>query len=421
VSASRNALSGLLILARGAVTSIAGNLGLAVLAFALAISLWLFVTDKENPTEAQTFNSTILIDPVNVPESLAVANIGEAGVRIRIEAPKSELDGLRAEDFKATVNLGGYAAGTSSVPIDVTPPNSRINIVSVTPSRVDVALESRRTKEVPVRVSAIGSPVTGFAVNEERADPATVTVTGAESLVELVDSAVAVVNLAGQRVDVVEDRVRLEPRDARDGGISRVALAPETARVTVRLEQREYSLPFAVNPRVTGQPAAGYNVAGISVDPRLVTVTGPLEQLQSIDAVRGLETEEISISDARDDVLSAVEIELPDGVRIDRGPTVNVIIDIAPAQGVYTFRVVPDIRNAGAGLLITPAGSIAITLSGDVPALDNVTAESIDASVDAADLGEGLHALQVSVAAPPGTAIVSIDPPELGVAITLAR
>jgi YbbR domain-containing protein len=230
-----------------------------------------------------------------------------------------------------------------------------------------------------------------------------------------------VVNLAGQRVDVVEDRVRLEPRDARDGGISRVALAPETARVTVRLEQREYSLPFAVNPRVTGQPAAGYNVAGISVDPRLVTVTGPLEQLQSIDAVRGLETEEISISDARDDVLSAVEIELPDGVRIDGGPTVNVIIDIAPAQGVYTFRVIPDIRNADAGLLITPAGSIAITLSGDVPALDNLTAESIDASVDAADLGEGLHALPVSVAAPPGTAIVSIDPPELGVAITLAR
>ena len=417
----RKTASGLGILARGGLASLIRNLGLAVLAFALAFSLWLFVTDKENPTEAQTFNSTILIEAVNVPEALAVANIGEAGVRIRIEAPKSELDGLRAEDFQAELNLGGYTPGTHSVPIDVTPPNSRINVVSITPSRVDVRLENRRTKEVPVRIASIGSPVTGFAVTEERSEPQTVTVSGAESLVALVDSAVAVVNLAGQRVDVVEDRVRLEPRDARDGGISRVTLAPDTARVTVELDQREYSLPFAVNPRVSGQPAAGYNVAGVSVDPRLVTVTGPLEQLQSIDAVRGLQTEEISIADARDDVLSAVEIELPQGVRIDGSATVNVIVDIAPARGVYSFRVVPAILNVGEGLVVTPAGAVTVTVTGDVPVLDALAVEAIQASIDVQDLGEGLYARPVSVSVPAGTEITAIDPPELGVAITLAQ
>jgi YbbR domain-containing protein len=415
------AANGIAIVARGAFTSIIHNLGLAVLAFLLAVSLWLFVTDKENPTEAQTFNSTILIEPVNVPEDLAVANISEAGVRIRIEAPKSELDGLRAEDFEATVNLGGYPSGTQSVPIDVTPPNSRINVVSVTPARVDVRLENRRTKEVPVRVSSIGSPVTGFVVTEERAEPSSVSVTGPESLVALVDSAVAVVNLAGQRVDIVEDRVRLEPRDARDGGISRVTLSPETARVTVSLDQREYSLPFAVNPRISGQPADGYNVAGLSVDPRLVTVTGPLELLQSIDAVRGLQTEEISIADARDDVLSSVEIELPQGVRIDGPGTVNVIVDIAPARGAYSFRVVPQVRNAGEGVVVVPASAVTVTLTGDVPLLETLSPESIDASVDVQDLGEGLYTLPVTVSAPPGTEITGINPPEMGVGITLRQ
>jgi YbbR domain-containing protein len=413
--------NGIAIVARGAFTSLIHNLGLAVLALALAVSLWLFVTDKENPTEAQTFNSTILIEPVNVPEDLAVANISEAGVRIRIEAPKSELDGLRAEDFEATVNLGGYADGTQSVPIDVTPPNSRINVVSVTPSRVDVQLEPRRTKEVPVRVSSIGSPVTGFVVTEERAEPSSVSVTGAESLVALVDSAVAVVNLAGQRVDIVEDRVRLEPRDARDGGISRVTLSPETARVTVALDQREYSLPFAVNPRISGEPADGYNVAGLSVDPRLVTVIGPLEVLQSIDAVRGLQTEEISIADARDDVLSSVEVELPPGVRIDGSGTVNVIVDIAPARGAYSFRVVPEVRNAGPGLAVIPASAVTVTLTGDVPLLESLSPASINASVDVQDLGEGLHSVPVTVSAPPGTEITAIDPPEIGVGITLSQ
>ena len=411
--------SGLLFIARGAVSAIIGNVGLAVLSLALALSLWLFVTDKENPTEAQTFNSSIPIETVNVPEALAVANVGEAGVRIRIEAPKSELDGLRAEDFEATVNLGGLTQGTQSVPIDVTPPNSRINIVSVEPARVDVTIETRRAKEVPVRVSSVGSPVTGFEVADERAEPRTATVTGPESLVDLVDSVVAVVNLAGQRVSLVEERVELEPRDARDGGISRVTVAPETANVTIDLEQRAYSLQFAVNPVVTGQPAAGYNVAGVSVDPRLVRITGSLEVLQSIDAVSGLPTEEISITDARDDVLRTVEIDLPNGATLQGSSSVTVTVDIAPARGEFSFRVAPQIRNAADGLAVTPSGSITITLTGDVPVLEGVTAEEIVAIVDVQGLGAGLFVLPVLITPPAGTEVARVEPQEMGVAITL--
>lgn len=416
---TRRFASGVLFIVRGAVLSIAGNLGLAALSLALALSLWLFVTDKENPTEAQTFNSTILIEAVNVPGDLAVANMSEAGVRIRIEAPKSELDGLRAEDFQAELNLDGLPPGTRGVPVDVRPPNSRISVVSITPERVDVTLENRRTKVVPVRISQVGSPVTGFVVVDERADPETATVTGPESLVALVDSAVAVVNLAGQRVSLVDDPVELEPRDARDGGISRVAVTPITADVTVELEQREYTLQFAVNPVVSGQPAAGYNVGGIRVEPRLVNVTGSLELLQSIDAVRGLLTDEISVADAREDVIRTVEIDLPAGATVPGSPSVSVTIDISPARGEFSFRVIPQIRNMADGLVVTPAGPIEVTLIGDIPVLEDLTATSIVATIDAQGLREGLYALPVVVTAPPGTTITLVDPQELGVAITL--
>jgi YbbR domain-containing protein len=152
-----------------------------------------------------------------------------------------------------------------------------------------------------------------------------------------------------------------------------------------------------------------------------VTVTGPLELLQSIDAVAGLQTEEISIADARDDVLSSVEIELPPGVRIDGSGTVNVIVDIAPARGAYSFRVVPQIRNAAEGLVVVPASAVTVTLTGDVPLLETLSPESIQASVDVQDLGQGLYSLPVTVSAPPGTEITGIDPPEMGVGITLRQ
>ena len=58
--------------ARGAVMSVIGNLSLAVLSVALAASLWVFVTDRENPTEVQTFNGSITVKFVNVPKENSI-------------------------------------------------------------------------------------------------------------------------------------------------------------------------------------------------------------------------------------------------------------------------------------------------------------------------------------------------------------
>lgn len=409
---------GIVFLLREAIGSIVGNLGLALMSLIMALSLWLFVTDRENPREAQAFNNPISVELVNVPEGLAVANLSEAGVRIRIEAPRNELDGLRAEEFKATVDLSGMSTGTRSVAVDVTPPNSRISVVQVTPSRVDVTIEPRRSREVPVKISPIGSAEIGFDLVSEQVDPERVTVTGPESLVELVDAAVAVVNLTGQRVSLSQ-RVQLEPRDANDGGISRVAVEPESATVTIELERRDYSLQFPVDPTLVGAPASGFDVGAVRVDPRIVTVTAPLEVLQSIDT-SGIGTTEISLADARDDVIRTVELNLPDGASVIGGNSVRVSIDIVPQQGAFTFQVAARARNVGSGLAVTFSGPVSVTLSGDLSVLDQLNPADIEASVDVKDLEPGLHVLAVSISPPPGTTIVRIEPPELGIAITLA-
>lgn len=406
-------------LGRGAVLSIARNISLALLSVALGISLWLFVTDRENPQETQAFSNAIPIKFVNVPMDLAVANTSESTVRIRIEAPSNELTKLQSDDFTATVNLGGYQKGQSTVGVEVSSSNSRVNVTEVTPARVDVTLESLRTKEVSIRVSLVGSPQQGFAAATATSDPQKAMVTGPESLVSLVDAAVAEVNLTGLRTDFT-DRVPLEPRDARDGAISRVTVNPDRANVTVDIEQREFSQEFVVNPVVSGQPAAGYNVTGVAVEPRIVTIVGPLDILQSIDAVRGIQTEEVSITDERADVQRTVQLVLPSGVRMQQGApnTARVTISIRPARGEATFRVVPQVRNVGAGLALSPTDAVTVTLTGDIPALQALTPEAIVAFVDAQGLGPGLYALPVQITPPAGTTVVRSEPGELGIALT---
>jgi YbbR domain-containing protein len=411
-------IRGITFLGRGALGSVAGNVGLFVLALAVAVSLWLFVVERENPQEAEAFSSGIDVEFVNVPANLAVANASQTSVRIRIEGPRNELADLTAADFDATVNLGGFDEGVRNVEVEVTPPNRRISVTDVTPRRIDVTLEPLRSKEVPVEVRLVGSPQIGFEATDTEVDPERVSVSGAASLVALVETAVAEVNLTALRADFTQDRVELHPRDVRGGAISRVTVNPGTASVRVRLEQREFSLSFTVAPNITGEPAEGHNITGINVSPALVTVTGPLEVLQSIDALRGISTEEISIADARSDVARSVQLLLPPDARVEGEPTIIVRVSIEAAMGQFTYDIVPQIRSVGSGLRATVAGPVRVTLSGPIPVLRQLSPDAITVVADAQGRDEGLHSLEIQVQAPAGTRVVGTEPETVGIALT---
>jgi YbbR domain-containing protein len=158
-------------------------------------------------------------------------------------------------------------------------------------------------------------------------------------------------------------------------------------------------------------------VTGVSTSPPIVTVTGPLAVLQSIDPVKGISTGEVSISDARANVVQQVELVVPQELHVEGSSTVQVTVSIAPARGEATFLVVPQARNLGADLAATFTGTVAVTLSGEMPALQALSAETIVALVDAQGLGPGLYTLPVKVTPPTGTSVVRIDPGEASFAI----
>lgn len=410
----------LLFLARAAVSSVLGNVSLAVLSAALGLSLWIFVTNRENPRQVQTFNSAIVVKFINVPKDLAIANVGANTVRIRVEATTSELSRLRASDFQATVNLGGFQRGNAAAAVDVEPPNGGVIVVDTSPATIDVTLDDLRTKQVPVNINLVGSPQQGYKAIEssESATPSTVTVSGAASLVASVEAAWADVNLTGRRVNLDHERIDLTPRDNSRRDVGLVTVDPSAAAISVQVQQQEFTKTIIVSPVISGSPAVGYNIAGVSANPALVQVTGPADVLASIDAVQGLATAVVAIDDSRADVVRTVAVVVPADVTIQGPSTVRVTVTIRPSRGEATFRVIPQVHNVGGGLALTVAGPITVTIAGDIPTLDALTPEAIAAVADAQGLGAGLHSLAVQVTAPAGTTVVSVEPPQVGIALT---
>jgi len=271
------------------------------------------------------------------------------------------------------------------------------------------------TKTVPVSVKLVGAAPLGYNLSESKVSPESVGVSGPESLVNLVDAAVADVSLTGIQVSL-EHTFTLTPRDVRGGDIEGVNLDPNTAKVSLTIVQQEYSLVYIVNPSVTGNVASGYNVTSIEADPAFVSISGPLEVLQSIGV---LTTENVAVDGAQSDVVRSVRLRIPEGVRVSGSEEVVVAVRVSPAEGEGIFTVA--LRTVGLGPDLTATvvpPTLAVTLAGQMPLLQTLTADAIIATVDLSDLPVGTQRVSPTVQLPAGVELIGTDPVDVVVTIS---
>ena len=412
----RDALVTAGLLVRQAVFSLRHNWGIGVLSVVLAVSLWVYVTDRENPEQTGRVPGTVPIEAVNVPPDRAVVSLTPNSISVRVRAPESIFDRLTSEDFRATVDLSDVTTHEGAVQVVVDPAEPRAEVVEVSPSEVTVRLEDVTSRTVPVRTNLVGTPPRGFEVREFTVQPEAAVVTGPERLIERVDAVEADVNLTGVRTNF-QETLLLHARDERGGNIEGVDVEPESAVVQVELTQVEFSTAFIVRPNVTGTPAAGYNASAIEVDPALVVVTGPTEVFSSIDPVEGIMTEAVSIDGASADVVRTVALRLPEGARVDQ-PAVTVRVVIEPARGSFAFTVAVEPTNVPSGLTAALSQStVQVVLAGTVPELSAIDPTDIVATVNLDGLDAGEHTVQVRVQAPAGVGVDSLTPARVRVTL----
>ena len=404
------------LIGRQGALSLRNNWGIGLLSLMLAVSLWVFVTDRENPDRSGPVPGTVPIERANVPPDQAICSISEESVTVRARAAESVLERLTAADFRATIDLRDVSAQEATVAVLVESEEPRAEVVAVSPAQVRVKLESVTSRTVPVRVNPLGTPLRGFEQGAVTVEPAEAVVTGPMCLVGRVERVTADVNLTGREI-AFEETLLLQAEDELGGLIRGVNVEPERAKVQVEVGQVEFPATFIVRPDVLGLPADGYRVTAVQVNPPTVVVTGPAEVLESIDATAGIETEAVSIDEATADVVRTVALRLPEGARIEQ-PVVTVRVSIEPAQGQFSFMLAPQVINVPSEMSATLAqATVQVILAGPVPDLNAIDVADMVATVDLAGLEAGEHVISVTIEAPPGTTLVSITPAEVEVTL----
>src|SRR5512142_1356916 len=136
------------------------NLGSALLALILAVTVWVVSVQQENPRD--WYAQPIPLNRTGLPETLTVFGDTTGQVRVQIRAPQQRWQDLQPRDFTAWIDLAGLKAGVYDVPVQVNPPDPQVQVLSVDPAIVRVTLQERREKLVTVHANMMDAPAFGY-------------------------------------------------------------------------------------------------------------------------------------------------------------------------------------------------------------------------------------------------------------------
>jgi YbbR domain-containing protein len=150
------------------------NLGLKVLALALAVAAWWFVAGESKVL----VSFTIPLEIRNVPKGLTMTNKPERQVEVRLSGPSSLLSGMRPSEISAGVDLSAARAGRQYFTLDdrtvKVPPG--IKAQRIFPSSIEVILERTERRTVPVSARIGGGAAVRRRVAKVEIDPPSVEV-----------------------------------------------------------------------------------------------------------------------------------------------------------------------------------------------------------------------------------------------------
>ncbi|MDO8836427.1 MAG: CdaR family protein [Vicinamibacterales bacterium] len=181
--------------------------------------------------------------------------------------------------------------------------------------------------------------------------------------------------------------------------------------------ERQAIKTIPVAPAIEGQPAAGYFIEDLQIDPAEVEVIGPESALRILQQAA---TEPVEIGGATTSVREVVNIGLPDSSARLRSPrTARVTVSIAPVRSERTLTNVPvRMKNLRSSLSARAAPSnVTVTVRGPDDVLRELSTDDVVAEVDLSGLGPGGYTLDVSVTSRLTLGIVRIGPQQVQILI----
>jgi YbbR domain-containing protein len=399
------------------------NLRTLLLAFVLALAVWVSAVTSADPDVVRAYPRAIPLEIVGQDPSLVIVGTVPDRINLSLRAPNSVWEQLNTADepVRAVMDLSGMAEGQHHVDIQVQVRVQPARIVSIAPQTVDLTLETLATKTFPVNLALTGEPAVGYKTGTASISPTEVTVSGPQSALMQVQMVRADLNITGLRQDA-QVALPLRLLDAAGQPVSGLTSNPESAQVHLPITQQGGYRDIAVKVVVHGQVADGYRLTNISVYPPVLTVYSGDPHL--VNTLPGyVETEPLNLNGVSQNIETRLGFNLPSGISVVGEQTAQVQVGISAIEGSLSLNnMTVEVLGLADGLQahISPP-TVDVILTGPLPLLDKLTAGDVKIIVDLTGLTVGIHQLtpqaQIIIA---DVKIQSVNPATIEVTIAPA-
>ncbi|MDX9863466.1 MAG: CdaR family protein [Anaerolineaceae bacterium] len=364
-----------------------------LLAFALAVAVWISAVTAQDPTEQRIYPGSIPIEVVGQDPGLLLMGEVPSQLTLTLNAPQSVWGRLSNQPraIRAVVDLSGLDAGSFDVPVQVQMDERPAEIVSYSPGSVLVTLEPFARKEIDVRLIQRGDVATGYQSELPTWEPDTVTISGPESVVNQVNEVRAILDLNRTSQDI-QRVLSLTAVNAEGTEVKSVDISPKEVQASITVTQRGGYRNVVVKVVASGQVASGYRVTNISVFPPTITVFSYDPML--VDELPGyVDTATLDLTGANEDQDLKLPLNLPPGVAVVGDQTVSVQVGVDPIEGSLTLSDMPvTVVGLDDGLAATVSPEIVdVIISGPLPVLDGLLANDVRVVINMQGEGTGTY------------------------------
>lgn len=383
------------------------NFALKILAVVLAVVIWVAIVNIDNPSR------TTMISGIQVV-FLNEDALGQKGytysvqsgsvISISVKAPQSIAESLEASDFYAYADFSELSPTSDKAKIYVRCEKSevvnQIDIVSLRTEYVSLSIDNKLSKEITIESSYTGEPADGYVVGECYVAPDTVTVTGAESIVNRIKTAKVVYDVSNLKQSISEDaKIVFYDENGAEVKSDLLTLNRNTGRINIEIIPTKW---IEVNYAVNGEPADGYVVSESK---------GSLERIQ-IAATKDI-LDGITSIDIPSDVLSAEGISenttltvplgvyLPSGCRIvssENTLTVDItVLRKAEIDYLYSDISLTDTNSDYDYKIISNSDNFKITITGEKDIVDKIKSGNLDITASMADRKPGRYTVRLNI------------------------
>lgn len=386
------------------------NLPLKILAVIVAIVLWIVIINVGDPSTRKTISgiSVDLLNKDKLEENDYTYNvISGSSISIVVKGPQSIVNELKASDFSASADLSTVSPLSETADIEVKCLKDDVADdidISVKNSVVQLSIDNKTYQDFPVEVSCTGTPADDYVVGDKSTSPATVRITGAESVIAKIAHVVVEYDVSGMNADI-SDVISPVLYDADGNMISadNLVLSRSNMNLTVQILPTKW---VDVNYAVTGTVKEGYQLVGCKPNLTSIQIAATKDELAKVTSI-DIPAGTIDVSGLTDDKEFTVPLMnylTENYMIVSETPQLVVAADVEP---VITKRVTFNTSKITINNLAKDYKVTSITETGDTTVdisiigvekeLDEINIKDLAPSIDLSGKTEGTYRIPIDL------------------------